>query len=75
MLFAVRMVEHGNRLPSEAVDSVSVEILETHLDTVLGNLLWLTLLEQGDSTRGSQEVPSNLSNSVMLYCKWRYVCD
>lgn len=35
--------------------------------TVLGNLLWLTLLVQGCWTRGSQEVPSCLKDSVILW--------
>lgn len=36
--------EHQNRLPREAVDSPSLEIFKIPMDTVLGNLLYLTLL-------------------------------
>ena len=34
------------RLPREVVESPSLEIFKTHLDKVLGSLLWVTLLRQ-----------------------------
>ena len=40
--FMVRMMEHWNKVPREIVDSPSMEIFKTHLDTYLptvGNLL------------------------------------
>ncbi|KFV78713.1 hypothetical protein N308_05785, partial [Struthio camelus australis] len=37
--FTVRVVEHRNRLPMEAVQSPSLEILKTQLDMVLRSLL------------------------------------
>jgi len=37
--FLLRVMEHGNRLPREVVDSPSLEIFKTHLDKVLCNLL------------------------------------
>ncbi|KFV85410.1 hypothetical protein N308_09936, partial [Struthio camelus australis] len=37
--FTVRLTEHWNRLPREAVQSPSLEIFKTCLDTILGNLL------------------------------------
>jgi len=37
--FTLRVTEHWNRLPREAVDSHSLEIFKTHLDKVLCNLL------------------------------------
>jgi len=37
--FTWRMTEHWNRLPSEAVDSLSLEIFKTCLDAVLCSLL------------------------------------
>jgi len=38
-LFTLRVTEHWNRLPREAVDSPSLEIFKTHLDKVLCSLL------------------------------------
>ncbi|GAB0175911.1 hypothetical protein GRJ2_000056300 [Grus japonensis] len=37
--FTVRMMEHWNRLPREAVESPSLEIFKTRLDVILCNLL------------------------------------
>jgi len=37
--FPLRVTEHWNRLPREAVDSPSLEIFKTHLDEVLCDLL------------------------------------
>jgi len=45
--FTLRMMEHWNRLPREAVDSPSLEIFKTCLDNVLCNVLLSTLLWQG----------------------------
>lgn len=45
--FIVRVVKHWSRLAREAVVSPLLEILRTLrtlLDTVLGNLFWLTFL-------------------------------
>jgi len=33
--FTVRVMEHWNRLPSEVVESASLEIFKTHLDACL----------------------------------------
>jgi len=44
------VMEHWNRLPREVVESPSLEIFKTHLDTVLCSLLWVTLLRQGGWT-------------------------
>ena len=49
--FLVRVTEHWNRLPREAVESPSLEILKTRLDTVLNSVLEVTLVEQGGVTR------------------------
>ena len=49
--FPLRVTEHWNRLPREAVESPSLEIFKTHLDKVLCSLLWVTLLRQGGWTR------------------------
>ncbi|KFV80689.1 hypothetical protein N308_11097, partial [Struthio camelus australis] len=37
--FTVRVTEHWNRLPREAVESPSLEIFQSHLDSILGNVL------------------------------------
>jgi len=37
--FTFRVTEHWDRLPRGVVESPSLEILKTHLDTVLCNLL------------------------------------
>ncbi|KFV88553.1 hypothetical protein N308_11746, partial [Struthio camelus australis] len=37
--FTVRVTEHWNRLPREAVESPSLEIFKTRLDAILGNVL------------------------------------
>ncbi|KFO87050.1 hypothetical protein N320_09771, partial [Buceros rhinoceros silvestris] len=34
--FTVRVVRHGNRLPSEAVDAPSLEVFKARLDAALG---------------------------------------
>ena len=44
---SLRVMEPWPRLPREAVESPSVEIFQTHLNTVLCSLLWVTLLGQG----------------------------
>jgi len=42
--FAVRVVKHRNSFPREVVESLTMEILETQLDVVLNDRLWVTLL-------------------------------
>lgn len=37
--FMVRVTEHWNRLPREVVESPSLEIFKTHLDTYLCDLV------------------------------------
>ena len=43
--FTMRVTEHWKRLPRETVESPSLEIFKSHLDTILGNMLWVTLPE------------------------------
>ena len=49
--FTVKVTEHWNRLPREAAESPSLEILKSCLDIFLGNQLSVDLLEQGAWTR------------------------
>lgn len=50
-------------LHGEAVYSPAVKTVKNQLDLVLGNLLQLTLPQHGGWTGGSQDIPSNLSDS------------
>lgn len=46
-LFTVSVAKHWHGLPSEAVESPSLEVFKSHLAMVLGNQLYVTLLERG----------------------------
>ncbi|KAK4825064.1 hypothetical protein QYF61_023068 [Mycteria americana] len=48
-LLSVRVTEHWHRLPREVVESPTLGILRSCLDTALGNQLWVALLEQMSS--------------------------
>ncbi|KAK4813029.1 hypothetical protein QYF61_005895 [Mycteria americana] len=52
--FPVRVTEPWHRLPREVVESPTLDIIKSHLDTVLGNWLWVALLEQGVGPDGPQ---------------------
>jgi len=62
-----RVTKYWHRLPREAVESPSLETLKSHLDKVLDNQFWVVLFEQGGWIRRPPEVPSNLSQSVILW--------
>lgn len=63
-VFSVRGTEHGHSLLTEAVESPSLHILKSSLDTALGNLLE-TLLEQ----KGwwPSDSPSSLNHYEILW--------
>ena len=65
-LLSVRVPEHWHRLPREVVESPTLEILRSCQDTVLGNRLWVALLEQKTSRDPFQ--PQPLCDSVMTWC-------
>ncbi|PKU32430.1 hypothetical protein llap_17266 [Limosa lapponica baueri] len=48
--FGVRVAEPWDRLPREVVESPSLEIFKPHLDAILSDVLWATLLWQGSWT-------------------------
>ena len=59
------MTEHWSRLPREAVESPSLEILRSHLDTVLGNSSRWPCFGRGLDQMTS-DVPANLRWSATL---------
>lgn len=46
ILLLLRVVKHWNRLLREAVKPPPAETFKTQLEMVLGNLLYLTMLDQ-----------------------------
>jgi len=56
--FLLGVKDHWNRLPREVIESPSLEIFKTHLDTFLCDLLWGTCFSRGLSLMvSSPEVP------------------
>jgi len=53
----LRVTKHWQSLSREVVESSSLETLKNHLDTVLENQLWVTLLEQGVGADDLQRSP------------------
>jgi len=47
-LFIIRVVRHWNRLPSEVVDALSLEMLKVRLDGALSNLILLSVFIAGE---------------------------
>jgi len=62
-IFPVGVTKHRQRLPRDPVESPSLEIFKSHLDMVLGSLLWVTLLEQG---AGQDDLQRCLPTSAIL---------
>ena len=48
-----------------------MEIFKSHLDKVLGSLLWVAQIEQEGWTRWSLEAHANLSQSVFLQIRFQ----
>jgi len=61
-----KIIRHWNRLPRDAAESVSLEILEIQQDMVLGNCPNWICFNKGVWTRWQAGSPSNTNYSVML---------
>ena len=61
--FTVRVSKRWHRFPREVMESPSLEIFKSCLDTVLGNWLEVALVEQGAWTRSP---PRSLPTSTVL---------
>lgn len=51
-LFTVRVTKHSNRQPKNVVESPPLEVLKTHLDAFLCNLLYGLCFNRGLISRG-----------------------
>lgn len=63
------VTEHWHRLPSEIVESLSLDIVKSHLDVVPCSWLWVTMLAQGEVGPNDfqRSLPSFFCDFVMLY--------
>lgn len=67
--FSERVVRHWHRLLKEAVESLSLEAFNKHLDIVLRNMVqWGILVKGGWLDWMILEVFSNLDDSMILSC-------
>lgn len=62
-VFTERVIEHWKMLPREFMESPSLEIFKSHLDTVLGNVLKVTLFGRGG---GLGDIQRSLPVSTIL---------
>ena len=62
-LFALRVAEHWSRLPRESMETPSLEMLKTHLDAFLPNLLSGTCFSRGV---GFSDVQRSLPTTAIL---------
>lgn len=67
LLLLYRWMKYWHRLLIEVMEFPSLCIFKSHLDMVLGNQLYVTLLKQGSWTRWPLEVSSNTIHSVILW--------
>lgn len=61
--FALRVAEHWSRLPRESMETPSLEMLKTHLDAFLPNLLSGTCFSRGV---GFSDVQRSLPTTAIL---------
>lgn len=59
-------MEHWIQLPRQLVESPSLEIFKSHLDVIMGKLLWVAWIEY-ELDWMDLEVPSSLSHDVTLW--------
>ena len=71
IFFTVRVTEDWHKMSREVVESPSLEILKKYLDIIMGNQLWVTLLEQECWTRWAQR---SLSTWTILWFCNRDLC-
>ena len=69
-IFVVRMTEQWNRLSKVVVESPTLEILKSHLDMVLGILLYVALLDQWVRKRWPPEVSFNFTPFCDFAIPW-----
>lgn len=66
--FIFWMMKHWHRLP-RVVEYLSLRRFINHQGIILGNLVWVALLEQRVSIRGTSEFPSSVNHSDILLDK------
>jgi len=67
IFFTVRVTEHWNRLPREGVESPSLQILKTHLDDFMCDMLWGTSISR---EVGLSDLQRSLPTPVILrFCE------
>lgn len=65
----MQVTEHWHRLPREVVESLSSEVIKTQLDMILGNQLWVLLLEQHQVTSENSFLPPPLPVILWIHRK------
>lgn len=65
--FTVKVTEHWQRFLKEVMESAPLEIFRRHLYVVLGNHLWVALLEHGSLGPDGLQSPS--LETVLGFCK------
>lgn len=64
--FPEKAVKYWNRMLRKMVESPSLEIVKTQLDTIPCNMLQPPLLKQQGCSRSAQEVPSSPCDSAWV---------
>lgn len=56
-------------VPQRLCEVFTLKTFKSHLEIVLGNLLYVTLIQQGELTRWSAEIHSNMSDSAIPWIR------